>query len=87
MIYLSRIQIITANNCGNHQDHNWESDEDAEDAAAAVWKLVNTAVAIVTSGSADDNMIAQIFNEFFAIWAKRKHEITVIECDAKVQRV
>ena len=32
-------------------------------------------------------MIAQIFNEIFAILSKRKHEITVIECDAEVQRV
>ena len=28
-----------------------------------------------------------VFNEIFAILAKRKHEITVIECDAEVQRV
>ena len=32
-------------------------------------------------------MISRIFNEIFAILAKRKHEITVIECDAKVQRI
>ena len=155
-------QIVTANNCGNLQDHNWEAGEDAEDAAAAVRELVNAAVgmmneesrgmmpggfmsqveklnapaelcwqailkkyvgtlaankrktrmrlnrrqperfdlsgrvddkvlkiavAIDTSGSVDDEMIAQIFNEIFAILAKRKHEITVIECDAEVQRV
>ena len=50
-------------------------------------KVLKIAVAIDTSGSVDDHMIAQIFNEIFAILAKRKHEITVIECDAKVQRV
>ena len=155
-------QIVTANNCGNLQDHNWEVGEDAEDAAAATRELVNAAVgmmneesrgmmpggfmsqveklnappelswqailkkyvgtiaankrktrmrlnrrqpdrfdlpgtvddkvlkiavAIDTSGSVDDKMISQIFNEIFAILAKRKHEITVIECDAEVQRV
>ena len=155
-------QIVTANNCGNLQDHNWEAGEDAEDAAAAVRELVNSAVdmmneesrglmpatfmsqvkeinkpaelswqailkkyvgtiaankrktrmrlnrrqperfdlsgrvddkvlkiavAIDTSGSVDDEMIAKIFNEIFEILAKRKHEITVIECDSEVQRV
>lgn len=155
-------KIVTANNCGNLQDHNWEAGEDADDAAAATRELVNAAVgmmndetrgmvsgaflsqveklnapsqlswqailkkyigtisankrktrmrlnrrqpdrfdlsgtvddkvlkiivAIDTSGSVDDKMIAQIFNEIFAILAKRKHEITVIECDAEVQRV
>lgn len=50
-------------------------------------KVLKIVVAIDTSGSVDDHMIAQIFNEIFAILAKRKHDITVIECDAKVQRV
>ena len=50
-------------------------------------KVLKIAVAIDTSGSVDDKMIAKIFNEIFEILAKRKHEITVIECDAKVQRV
>ena len=50
-------------------------------------KVLKIVVAIDTSGSVDNKMIAQIFNEIFAILAKRKHEITVIECDAKVQRV
>ena len=50
-------------------------------------KVLKIAVAIDTSGSVDDEMISQIFNEIFAILAKRKHEITVIECDAEVQRV
>lgn len=155
-------KVVTANNCGNLQDHNWEAGEDADDAAATTRELVNAAVgmmndetrgmvsgaflsqveklnappqlswqailkkyigtisankrktrmrlnrrqpdrfdlsgrvddkvlkiavAIDTSGSVDDKMIAQIFNEIFAILAKRKHEITVIECDAEVQRV
>ena len=32
-------------------------------------------------------MISRIFNELFEILAKRKHDITVIECDAEVRRV
>ena len=156
-------KIVTAANCGGKlTDHNWEAGNDAEDAAAAVRELVNSAVdmmneesrglmpatfmsqvkeinkpaelswqailkkyvgtiaankrktrmrlnrrqperfdlsgrvddkvlkiavAIDTSGSVDDEMIAKIFNEIFEILAKRKHEITVIECDAEVQRV
>ena len=32
-------------------------------------------------------MIGQVMNEIFAILAKRKHEITIIECDAEVNRV
>lgn len=50
-------------------------------------KVLKIAVAIDTSASVSDGMIAQIFSEIFAILAKRKHEITVIECDAEVQRV
>lgn len=155
-------EIVTAANCGELTDHNWEAGDDAEDAQAVVREFVNAAVdmmneesrglmpahfmsqvelinkppvlswqailkkyigtisankrktrmrlnrrqperfdlsgrvddkvlkiavAIDTSGSVDDHMIAQIFNEIFAILAKRKHEITVIECDAQVQRV
>ncbi len=154
--------IVTAANCGQLADHNWEAGSDPEDAQAVVRELVNSAVdmmseesrgrmpahfmsrvelinkppvlswqailkkyigtisankrttrmrlnrrqperfdlsgrvddkvlkiavAIDTSGSVNDHMISQIFNEIFAILAKRKHEITVIECDAEVQRV
>ena len=50
-------------------------------------KVLKIVVAIDTSGSVDDDMIAKIFNEIFAILAKRKHDITVIECDAEVRRV
>lgn len=155
-------EIVTAANCGELTDHNWEAGDDAEDAQAVVREFVNAAVdmmneesrglmpahfmsqvelinkppvlswqailkkyigtisankrktrmrlnrrqperfdlsgsvddkvlkiavAIDTSASVDDRMIAQIFNEIFAILAKRKHEITVIECDAQIQRV
>ena len=50
-------------------------------------KVLKIVVAIDTSASVSDRMIAEILNEIFAILAKRRHEITVIECDAKVQRV
>ena len=155
-------EIVTAANCGELTDHNWEAGDDAEDAQAVVREFVNAAVdmmneesrglmpahfmsqvelinkppvlswqailkkyigtisankrktrmrlnrrqperfdlsgsvddkvlkiavAIDTSASVDDRMIAQIFNEIFSILAKRKHEITVIECDAQIQRV
>ena len=50
-------------------------------------KVLKIVVAIDTSASVNDKMIAEIFNEIFAILAKRRHEITVIECDAAVRRV
>ena len=50
-------------------------------------KILKIVVAIDTSGSVDDHQVAQIFNEIFAILAKRKFRITVIECDSKIQRV
>ncbi len=50
-------------------------------------KILKIVVAIDTSGSVDDEMISDIFSEIFAIIAKRKSEVSIIECDAKVQRV
>lgn len=50
-------------------------------------KVLKIVVAIDTSGSMSDYMIGQVMNEIFAILAKRKHEITIIECDAEVNRV
>lgn len=50
-------------------------------------KTLKIIVAIDTSGSVSDNEVVQIFNEIFAIIAKRKYEITVIECDAAIQRI
>jgi len=47
----------------------------------------NITLAIDTSASVTDKELSNIFNEIFAILAKRKHDITVIECDAKVQRI
>ena len=50
-------------------------------------KVLKIVVAIDTSASVTEKNISNIFNEIFAILAKRKHEITVIECDAKIQRI
>ena len=50
-------------------------------------KIIKIVVAIDTSGSVDDEMIAKILNEIFSILSKRRHDITIIECDAKIQRV
>ena len=50
-------------------------------------KTLKIVVAIDTSGSVDDKQVAEIFNEVFAIIAHRKFELTVIECDAQIQRV
>ena len=50
-------------------------------------KVLKIVVVIDTSASVEDEMIENIFNEIFSILAKRKHDITVIECDAEVQRV
>lgn len=50
-------------------------------------KVLKIIVAIDTSASVDDKMISSIINEIFGILAKRKHEITILECDSQVQRV
>jgi predicted metal-dependent peptidase len=50
-------------------------------------KILKIVVAVDTSGSMDDAQIQAVFREIFAILAKRKYEVTIIECDAKVQRV
>jgi predicted metal-dependent peptidase len=50
-------------------------------------KILKIVVAIDTSGSVTGKEISDIFNEIFAILAKRKHDITVIECDAQIQRI
>ncbi len=50
-------------------------------------KTLKIVVAIDTSGSVSDSQIRQIFNEVFAIIARRAFEMTVIECDAEIQRV
>ena len=49
-------------------------------------KTLKLVIAIDTSGSVDDQQVAEIFNEIFSIIAHRKFEMTVIECDSQVQR-
>lgn len=154
--------IVTIQNCGTPEDHEWDAGEDAEEASAAVRELVNAATAIMndevrglipgfyfeqvkalnappviswqsilkkyvgtitsdkrktrtrlnrrqptrfdlsgeqdektlkiviaidTSASVTSEDVARILNEVLAIIAKRKHLVTVIECDSQVQRV
>ncbi len=50
-------------------------------------KTLKIVVAIDTSASVGDKQIRQIFNEIFGIIARRTFELTVVECDAEVQRV
>lgn len=50
-------------------------------------KVLNIVVAIDTSGSVSDRDVSDILNEVTAIIARRKHVLTVIECDSQVQRV
>lgn len=50
-------------------------------------KILKIAICLDTSGSVSDEMLSEIINEVFAILAKRKKEITIIECDSAVQRV
>lgn len=50
-------------------------------------KTLKIVVAIDTSGSVSDEEVRQIFDEIFGIIARRKFELTVIECDMEIQRV
>lgn len=50
-------------------------------------KTLKIVVAIDTSASVSDQQVKRIFEEIFGIIARRNFELTVIECDAKVQRV
>ena len=50
-------------------------------------KTLKIVVAIDTSASVTSDEVAKILNEVMAIIAKRKHSLTVIECDSQVQRV
>ena len=40
-------EVITAQNCGTVEDHQWQAGEDAEEATAAVRELVNAATSIM----------------------------------------
>ena len=50
-------------------------------------KVLKIVAAIDTSGSVSDRDVAYILNEITAILARRRHVLTVIECDSEVQRV
>lgn len=50
-------------------------------------RTINIVVAIDTSSSMSDESIEKIMNEIFDIVGKRKKKITIIECDAIVQRI
>ena len=50
-------------------------------------KVLKIVVAIDTSGSVSNKMISSFMNEIFGILAKRKHDITIIECDSVIRRV
>ena len=50
-------------------------------------KMLRIVVAIDTSASMGDDVIRKIFNEIFAIVSRKRFELTVIECDASIQRV
>ena len=81
------VGTITANKRKTRTRLNRRQPERFDLSGAMDDKVLKIVVAVDTSGSVDDHMIAQIMNEIFAILAKRKHDITVIECDAKVRRV
>ncbi|MBE6036082.1 MAG: hypothetical protein E7223_00445 [Clostridiales bacterium] len=49
--------------------------------------ILKIVVAIDTSGSVEDEQVEQFFIEILGILAKRRHEITVIECDDDIQKV
>ena len=81
------VGTITANKRKTRMRLNRRQPERFDLSGSVDDKVLKIVVAIDTSGSVSDNMIAEIFNEIFEILAKRKHDITVIECDSKVQRV
>lgn len=49
--------------------------------------IIKIVVAIDTSGSMNEKDVQDVFAEIFGIIGTRKHQITVIECDAKIQKV
>jgi len=81
------IGTVSANNRKTRMKLNRRQPERFDIPGRVDDKVLKIVVAIDTSGSVSDREISGIFNEIFAILAKRKHDITVIECDAKVQRV
>ena len=81
------VGTISSNRVSSRRRLNRRQPERFDLSGSVEDKILKIVVAIDTSGSVSNEMLAEIFNEIFAIVAKRKHEITVIECDAEVQRV
>ena len=81
------VGTITANKRKTRMRLNRRQPERYDLSGAVDNKVLKIVVAIDTSASVDDAMIAKILNEIFAILAKRKHEITVIECDYNICRI
>lgn len=81
------VGTITANKRKTRTRLNRRQPERFDLSGAVDDKILKIVVAIDTSASVSDSMIGKIMNEIFAILAKRKHDITVIECDSKVQKV
>lgn len=81
------IGTITANKRKSRMRLNRRQPERFDLSGSVDDKVLKIVVAIDTSASVNDKMIGEIFNEIFAILAKRKHDITVIECDAQVRRI
>ena len=81
------VGTITANKRKTRMRLNRRQPERFDLSGSVDDKVLKIVVAIDTSASVNDQMIGEIFNEIFAILAKRKHDITVIECDAAVRRV
>ena len=81
------VGTITANKRKTRMRLNRRQPERFDLSGSVDDKVLKIVVAIDTSGSMSDSMIGQVMNEIFAILAKRKHDITVIECDAEVRRV
>jgi len=81
------VGTITANKRKTRMRLNRRQPERFDLSGSVDDKVLKIVVAIDTSGSMSDSMIGQVMNEIFAILSKRKHDITVIECDAEVRRV
>ncbi len=81
------VGTITANKRKTRMRLNRRQPERFDLSGSVDDKVLKIVVAIDTSGSMSDSMIGQVMNEIFAILAKRKHDITIIECDSVVQRV
>lgn len=50
-------------------------------------KIIKLVVAIDTSGSLNKNHLDKIFVEIFEILKNKKYQLTIIECDAEIQKV